>query len=322
MILSVFAELESRRAWRSPAGVMVRQVLVISASLLLIASLPVHAEDPLWGENASTLGKGFVTATTRAGVRSTRPFRHHGSAVELTMEETTGALVVEYGLQPDLDARLCVPYFSQSMTEEFGGQKVQHEAQGMGEMLVGAKWRFWQSVGDQRKDELAAFADVKLPTGDSDLRGADGLILPPHLQPNSGNLGATIGLAANRHQSRGGHWASAMLTAESASDRYQRGPMLEMHASSGVRMRPLKRPNQIDWMGIVGLHYYMMGKDREGGRRVADSGGTVLSAEFSLLGSRRTHGLRLGVLVPLHTNLGLSNAPPRHEIMASVRGSF
>src|SRR5215208_6316911 len=134
--------LGSQRTSRCPTReAWVRQLILCCSSLLLLllSPLSVHAEDPLWGENASTLGKGFVTATTRAGLRSSRPFRHHGGAVEMTMEETTGDIVVEYGLEPDVDLRLSVPYFSQSMREEFGGQTVEHQVEGMGEALVGAK---------------------------------------------------------------------------------------------------------------------------------------------------------------------------------------
>jgi hypothetical protein len=154
------------------------------------------------------------------------------------------------------------------------------------------------------------------------LKDDNGSILPPHLQPNSGNLGGMLGLAANRHTQKGGYWVSSMVSGEMYSPRYQRGEMLELHGSTGRRFRPLKKPNQTDWLGIVGLHYQLMGKDSEGGHTVADSGGSVLSAELSLLGSRQTFGFRLGVLLPVSTNLGLAHAPPRREIQASFRGTF
>src|SRR5215212_6411208 len=97
--------VETRSPWTSGVpswATCVRQVALISSSLLLLCPLSARAEEPLWGDTASTLGKGFVNATTRAGFRSSRPFRHHGGAVELTTEETNGDVILEYGLQPDL----------------------------------------------------------------------------------------------------------------------------------------------------------------------------------------------------------------------------
>jgi hypothetical protein len=93
-------------------------------------------------------------------------------------------------------------------------------------------------------------------------------------------------------------------------------------ASTGQRLRRLTSLEQIDWMGIIGLHYHWMDKDDERGRTLPDSGGSVLSAEIGLVGARRYYGARLGVLLPLHTDLGLAHAPIRHEIQASFRASF
>ena len=295
--------------------------LLFSAFGLTFLS-PARAEEPLWGEVASTLGKGFVNVMTRGSYCDTKPFRHHGDAVTMTMERMDLTTSVEYGLEPDLDLRLRVPYFSQTMHERFAGQSVRHLVSGMGEMQAGAKWRFWQAMDERHKDEIALFADLTLPTGDNNLRDEHGALLPADLQPNSGNPGATLGFAANRHTGQGGYWFSSMITGETASRRYRRGEMLELHASMGRRVRPLTRPSQIDWMGVAGLHYQQLGKDSALGRTVRDSGGSVLSAEVSFLGSKRTRGARLGILFPLRTDLGLGHAPPRREIQASFRASF
>lgn len=294
----------------------------VAMALAFAVQAPAHAEEPLWGEIASTLGKGFLNVTTRGSYCDTWPFRHHGGAVALTIQRTDMVGSVEYGLLPDLDLRLRVPHFSQRMEERYAGQTARHEISGMGEMQLGTKWRFWQAIGEARKDELALLFDLKLPTGENNLRDENGSIIPPHLQPNSGNLGAMVGLAANRHTGWGGYWLSGMVSGETISGRYRRGTELELHASTGRRVRPLVRSNQTDWMGIVGLHYHIMGKESEGGRTVRDSGGSVLSAEFGLVGTKRMRGARLGILLPLRTDLGLAHAPPRREIQASFRASF
>jgi hypothetical protein len=292
------------------------------ALLVLALAAPARAEEPLWGEIASTLGKGFLNVTTRGSLLASKPYRHHGGQVSLTITETEVRASVEYGLRPDLDLRLRVPYFFETFEERYAGRSTNHSVNGLGEMLVGTKWRFWQLIDDRRKDELSLLGDVKLPTGDSELRDQNGSLITPHLQPNSGNLGLTLGLAANRHTNQGGYWFSAMVSGEAASERYQRGEMLEVHFSAGRRLRPLTEAAQTDWMAILGLHYHIMGKDEEGGQPLRDSGGSLLGAELGLVGTKRNQGARLGIMLPVYTALGQAHAPPRWEIQASLRGSF
>jgi hypothetical protein len=180
---------------------------------------PARAEEPLWGETASTLGKSFLNVTTDSTLFDSKPYLHHGGPVALTISRMDVATSVAYGLRPDLDLHLRVPYFSETLEQSYAGQSTSQPLTGMGETLLGAKWRFAQSITDRHKDELALLADLKLPTGPSHLRDSTGLEINPHLQPNSGNLGAMLGVAANRLTPQGGYWLSSMVTAEAASSR-------------------------------------------------------------------------------------------------------
>lgn len=314
-------ERAGRRGWIA-AGLSRPLRRVLFGVLLAAAAVPARAEEPLWGEIASTLGQGFVNVTPRGIYSETQPFRHHGGAVLLTTARMDAVLGVEYGLRPDLDLHVRLPYLMESVDETFLGQTAHHPIDGMGEMQMGAKWRFWQTMDNRHKDELALIADLKLPTGDPNMTDPHGAIVPAHLQPNSGNLGATLGLAANRHFTMGGYWLSAMVTAEAGSHRYRRGDMLELHASTGRRLHPLRRADQTDWMGIFGLHYHRMGQESEGGSPLADSGGSDIDVELGIVASRSTFAARLGILQPVSTNYGLAHPPPGREIQASIRGSF
>ena len=295
---------------------------LLGATVALALAGPARAEEPLWGEIAETLGKGFVNVTSRGRYAETVPFRHHGGAVLLTTARMDADLGIQYGLQPDVDLHLKLPYVSATIDEKFAGQTARHLISGMGEMQMGAKWRFWQSMNDRHKDELALMADARLPTGDPNLTDEHGAIMPAHLQPNSGNAGLILGLAADRHFTMGGYWLSAMVTSEAPSHRYRRGDMLELHASTGRRLRRLTRADQSDWMGIFGLHYHLMGKESEGGSTLRDSGGSDLDAELGLATTKGSFGARFGVLVPMRVDYGLAHPPPGLEVQASVRGSF
>jgi hypothetical protein len=299
-----------------------RLKLALLCATLAAAARPAGAEEPLWGEIAETLGKGFSTVTTRGVYSETQPFRHHGGSVLLTTERMDAVMAVAYGLRPDLDLHVRMPFLSENIAEKFAGQTVRHPISGMGEMQMGAKWRFWQTMDSRHKDELALIADLKLPTGDPRLTDPHGAIIPAHLQPNSGNLGGMLGLAVDRHTRQGGYWLSAMVTAEAASPRYQRGNMLELHASTGRRLRPLTRADRTDWMGIFGLHYHLMGEESEGGSPLRDSGGSDVDTELGLATTKSSFGARLGVLLPVWTHYGLSHPPPGLEVQASLRGSF
>jgi hypothetical protein len=296
--------------------------MLLAATGIMAARAPARAEEPLWGETASTLGKGFVDVTTRGDLLVSKPYLHHGGPSKLTIERTDVLMDAGYGLLPDLDLHLRVPYFTESLDVKFGGQSVSNPLSGLGELEAGAKWRFRQWVGERRKDELAVMTDLKLPTGKHDYRDASGAVIPGHLQPNSGSLGGALGLAANRHTLWGRYWCSTMLGGEIGTHRYHRGSMFQLHASAGSRWKRLAQPEQTDWLGIIGLHYYLMGKDEEDGKTVRDSGGSVLGAELGLTGSTQTWSGRLGVLLPVWTDLGKAHAPPRYELQASLRRSF
>src|SRR5437868_11408120 len=73
------------------------------ALMLLTLGTPAGAEEPLWGEVASTLGKGFVTVTTGGVLREFKSYRHHGGPVSLSIERMEVGATVEYGLRSDLD---------------------------------------------------------------------------------------------------------------------------------------------------------------------------------------------------------------------------
>jgi hypothetical protein len=311
--------LSPRAVSRTAGGALL--ALLAAAALSALAG-PARAEEPLWGEIAETLGKGFVNVTSRGRFAETEPFRHHGGSVLLTTSRMDADVGIQYGLAPNVDLHLKVPFVSATIDEKFAGQTAHHVIGGMGELQMGAKWRFWQTMNERHKDELALMADVKLPTGDPDLTDEHGAIMPAHLQPNSGNVGLILGLAADRHFTMGGYWLSAMVTSEAPSPRYRRGDMLELHASTGRRLRPLTRADQTDWMGIFGVHYPLMGKESEGGSTLRDSGGSDLDAELGMAATRGSFGARLGVLIPMRVNYGLAHPPPGLEVQASLRSSF
>src|SRR4051794_41453776 len=132
---------------------------------LLTPLSPASAQEPLWGEVASTLGKGFAYVTAGAGIFDYKPYAHHGGPVLLKIDRLEAVTAVEYGLQSDLDLRVNLPYVMQTIKESFGGQSIEQDINSMGEMTIGSRWRFRQAITASHKDELALLAGLKLPTG-------------------------------------------------------------------------------------------------------------------------------------------------------------
>src|SRR5207244_3689723 len=76
---------------RRPAGRGRRGAgATLSLAVLLWLTLlsPVRAEEPLWGETASTLGKGFLNVTTLGDFSDYKPYRHHRGPVTLAIDRT------------------------------------------------------------------------------------------------------------------------------------------------------------------------------------------------------------------------------------------
>src|SRR5438034_467226 len=75
----------------------------------------------------------------------------------------------------------------------------------------------------------------------------DALPISPHLQPNSGNPGVFLGLAANRHTAWGGAWLSALFSAETASRSEEHTSELQSHSDLVCRLLlEKKKTNLLD----------------------------------------------------------------------------
>src|SRR6188472_3036573 len=94
-------------------------VMLLLSSLALAPGSPSGAEEPLWGRSASTLGKGFLNVNTEGRMTESRPYNHHGGPVSLEIQRMEAGLMFEYGLQPDVDLSVNIPYFSETIEERF-----------------------------------------------------------------------------------------------------------------------------------------------------------------------------------------------------------
>lgn len=89
-----------------------------------------------------------------------------------------------WGFHPNLDVTVLVPIvtndFETMRTPTVGGT-------GLGDALVLVKYRFYRRDSERGTTQASVTFGPKLPTGRTDLTGANGILLPATLQPGSGS---------------------------------------------------------------------------------------------------------------------------------------
>lgn len=119
-----------------------------------------------------------------------------------------------YGLTDDFTIGLSFPYLERSNVREAehdggaGEVELAGDANGIGDLSLFSQYRFYT---DQNQD-IALLTGVKTPTGDDDIREAEGALFELEQQPGSGSWDPFFGLSYNRSMGKMGISANLLYT--------------------------------------------------------------------------------------------------------------
>ncbi|MHC5212311.1 MAG: hypothetical protein ACYTG2_16460, partial [Planctomycetota bacterium] len=116
-----------------------------------------------------------------------------------TRRETV--LGVHYGLRHDLQLSLLLPHVQTSETSTTGGITTRMGAEGPGDAVALAKWRFHRWDAPHEALNVSLLVGAELPTG-ADRERDGGVLVSPDLQPGSGSVDALLGVAATYEPNR------------------------------------------------------------------------------------------------------------------------
>ena len=94
-----------------------------------------------------------------------------------------------WGFYRDFDLTLLVPV----VTNHFDGVSPTVGGTGLGDTMALVKYRFYRRDSQRGTTQASVTAGPKLPTGRTDLKGTDGVLLPATLQPGSGSTDLFVG---------------------------------------------------------------------------------------------------------------------------------
>src|SRR5262245_22001201 len=157
---------------------------IVQALLLagFLAALPAKAQGPA-PETAPTLFPGGALVSYNS-VFTTRAEPQSLSLTSLPTFSHEGDFNFTWWFHPNFDLALVVPvvtnHFASMGADTIGGT-------GLGDMMVSVKYRFYRRDSERGTTQASVTFGPKLPTGQTGLTGANGILLPATLQPGSGS---------------------------------------------------------------------------------------------------------------------------------------
>jgi len=269
----------------------------IVAFPILSVAIPAHAHGPIFSPGPHTPFKGAYEPHIEY-----RQERASGAGEERTEQELVVGL--GYGLTADLEVKVELPY----VWKDEGGRA----ESGIGDMVVGTKYRFLRIDSPGLQRSIAAHFQIKLPTGDDDTA--------PRL--GSGSTDYLGALSAGYEGRRWYGFASTRyrLNTEGAGG-LRKGDRRFLDLTGGVRpwLTGYREP---DWVFLLELNWEHAARDELNGKSVANSGGSEIFASPGIFWTLRNHAIRTGVQVPLSSDLNGTQAETDYRFKLGYEGHF
>jgi hypothetical protein len=186
--------------------------------------------------------------------------------------------------------------------------------------MLMARYTAYQVDAPRKTFRIAPFAGVETPTGESDARDAQGLLLPA-LQPGSGSWDALAGVVASYASVAVNFDAQVSWQRNSEADGVKRGDLFRADLAFQPRLYPweLSADTPGFLYGAVELNFSHERKTRLLGMPDENSGGTRLFITPGLLYAAKRWIAELGVQIPVTQSLNGTNAEINYATLAGFR---
>ena len=182
--------------------------------------------------------------------------------------ELRTTLALQYGLRNNIQLGIALPY----VAHEEAGIGFEDRAEGVGDVSLLGKWRFYRWDAPGRALNVSLLAELSVPTGEDDAT-SNGLRLEPELQPGSGGLDPAIGFGLTHEPERWRFNAAFLyrLRTDSDDDGWRLGDELISELAVGNRFWLMPYPGPF-MRADLAVRYYWQDESRADGP-VPDSGG-------------------------------------------------
>jgi hypothetical protein len=267
--------------------------LFLILTITALATAPVAAHEPLWGETPSVFAFGVIHPEVRVGFTDSGRVGRRSERQRLFEAEW----MVQYAPTAALNLMLEIPWMESRRETRIDGRRRSANLGGLGDVRLLAKRRFavHQDVGLSLQHSL--IYGLKLPTGASRQRDADGERASPHDQPGTGRPGLVLGYAWDRERLRDTLWASLEYGRDLGGG-FRMGDMLEANVAYGWWV---VQPNEAREPGLnlaFGIHGEVHAADPIGAGRFAGNSHRLAGLHFTPIVTQGNHQFRVGVLIP------------------------
>ena len=212
--------------------------------------------------------------------------------------------VLGYGVTRDFALFGMLPYLDKRLDMDMGGQRVTRSDQGIGDLTLFGRYTAYQSDASGRTFRVAPFLGVKAPTGRDDAQ--DGLgRLPPPIQLGSGSWGALGGVVATYQTLDFQVDSQLSYRANREANGFRFGDVSGLDVSFQYRLWPQKRGSGVPAFlyRVLETNLVHAEKNRVGGIRDPNSGGTTLFLSPGLQYVTKKWILEAGVQIPVAQDL-------------------
>ncbi|MBI4195071.1 MAG: transporter [Betaproteobacteria bacterium] len=212
--------------------------------------------------------------------------------------------VLGYGVTRDFALFGVLPYLGKRLDMDMGGQRVSRSDQGFGDLMVIGRYTAYESNALGRTFRVAPFLGVKAPTGSDNAQ--DGLgRLPPPVQLGSGSRD-WLGGAVATYQTLDFQVDSQLsYRANREANGFRSGDVSRFDVSLQYRLWPQQLGSGVPAFlyGVLEANLVHAEKNRVGGTRDGNSGGTTLFLSPGLQYVTKKWILEAGVQIPVVQDL-------------------